>query len=174
MKLFLIGFMGSGKSYLSKKIAQRRNLDFIDLDNWIEEKAQLCIAEIFRQSGEVGFRDWETKALKAMQARDNIVVACGGGTPCFNNNMNLINKMGLSVYLRTPVSLLLQRLGSETAHRPLLAGKSAEELEDFVRYQLKKRTYFYEKAHLIFDQHSNNPEELDRLDSLISSHLKKN
>jgi shikimate kinase len=145
-KIFLTGYMGSGKSTAGKKLASRLNYSFIDLDELIEEEYQMTIPQIFSTKGEQEFRAMEHNTLKKVLERDNIVVACGGGTPCYYNNMELINGNGISVYLKMSADALVSRLMNAKVKRPLIANKNEEELRAFVNRQLEKREDFYHQA----------------------------
>ena len=145
-RIFLLGFMGSGKSTLGKQVANDLNYRFVDLDDWIENRTCKSISQIFEEDGEEEFRKLETESLEHLMNEENIVVALGGGTPCFNENMSLINNIGVSVFLDVSESVLVERLLGEQSHRPLLKNKSKEELQDFVSRLLGKRKADYLKA----------------------------
>ena len=153
-RIFLIGFMGSGKSYTGQKLARLLDLPFIDLDEYIEQQAGQSISRLFETEGEHAFRKRERDALQEMKHYKAAVIACGGGTPCFGNNMSWMNQNGLTVYLKAPVELLLRRLERETAHRPLLEGLDREELRQFIRQRLRQRAPYYEQASVVFEQQS--------------------
>jgi shikimate kinase len=154
MKYFLIGFMGSGKTYAGKRIAEELNLPFYDLDEYLEEKEGKKISEIFQSKGEDYFRQIERMCLRDFGIIGDAVIACGGGTPCFFDNLEWINKTGISIYLQTPVKLLVERLSKNQSERPLITGKSKSELREFVEEKLKERTEFYLKASIIYHQHN--------------------
>ncbi len=154
MKFFLIGFMGSGKTYVGKRIAQELDLPFYDLDEYIEEKEGKSISDIFQSKGEDYFRQIERMCLRDFGIIGDAVIACGGGTPCFFDNLEWINTIGVSIYLQTPTKLLVERLAKKQAQRPLIAGKSKSELKSFIEEQLKKRVAFYKKATIIYHQHN--------------------
>ncbi len=143
---FLIGYMGSGKTTVGKKLAAKLNFEFIDLDKFIETEYKKTIPEIFKQDGEQAFRSMETNALKKLIAKKNSVIACGGGAPCYYGNMELINDNGISVYLKLSVDALSNRLLNAKDKRPLIEGKSEKELKSFIIRQLEKRENFYNKA----------------------------
>jgi shikimate kinase len=145
-KLFLIGYMGSGKTTTGKKLASKLNFEFIDLDTFIETEYKKTIPDIFKQEGEEAFRSKENNALKKLLAKNNIVIACGGGTPCYYNNMELINNNGISVYLKLSIDSIVSRLLNAKDKRPLIDGKSENELKSFVMRQLEKRERVYNKA----------------------------
>lgn len=144
--------MGSGKSTLGKKLAAKLNLPFFDLDQLIEEQEGKTIAEIFSQHGEAYFRDLETTVLKqTINQHQGFVLALGGGTPIFNNNMELVNQNGTSVYLKYNAGMLSSRLLTAKQQRPLIAGKNEIELKQFVVDLLSQREPFYLKGKLVVE-----------------------
>lgn len=150
MRIFLIGFMGAGKSYVGRRLAELRQMDFIDLDDYIVEQAGKSIPEIFAQEGEMSFRLWEVKALRDLGNRDQLVIACGGGTPCFFDNLDWMNAHGLTVYLDVALPILQKRLQNEMAKRPLLADKTPDQLHDYLQSKLAERRATYEAARIIY------------------------
>lgn len=151
-KVFLVGFMGCGKSTLGKKLARKLNKEFIDLDDFIEEQEKLTINEIFEQVGEAGFRALENKWLKFVsQKYDNAVISCGGGTPCFNGNMNFMLEKGKVVYIQLPPKVLCDRLTNERQKRPLIAKLSDNELLEFIKTKLSERSPYYLQSSILFD-----------------------
>lgn len=154
MKFFIIGFMGSGKTYVGERIARELGIPFYDLDEYIEEKEDKSIKKIFEKKGEEYFRQLERKCLRDFGITGDAVIACGGGTPCFFNNLEWMNEVGISIYLQTPVKLLVERLSNDPAQRPLIANKSATELQNFVEKKLAERAPFYQKASIIYHQHN--------------------
>jgi shikimate kinase len=149
--LFLLGFMGAGKSYWGQKLALERGLPFYDLDQFIENQTGKTIPEIFESMGSHAFRQMEATQLRALEHLPPGIVAVGGGTPCFYDNMEWMNAQGLTVYIKVPVPVLLARLEKETAQRPVLAGKLGAELEQFVVQLLGERTVYYEQADLVLE-----------------------
>lgn len=146
-KVFLVGFMGCGKSTQGKKLAKALNKPFIDLDNYIEKKEELSIDEIFKNKGEAYFREKETEYLTQVIKRyPSSVVSLGGGTPCFNNNMVQILKAGTAIYLEMPAESLHFRLTQSESKRPLFSNKSAEEGLKFIQELLRIRIPYYERA----------------------------
>jgi shikimate kinase len=145
-KLFLIGYMGSGKSTVGEKLAAKLKYDFIDMDKFIETECGTTIPEIFADKGEAAFRAIENNALKKLIEKENVVIACGGGTPCYYDNVELMNKNGLTVYIKMSVDTLISRLSTGKDKRPLIANKSDKELKEFITRQLEKREDFYHKA----------------------------
>ncbi len=146
MKIFLIGFMGSGKSVFGKKLAKNLGLEFADLDELIEQRYRMTIPGIFTRFDEPLFRDLESKTLKDFIINDNFVLACGGGTPCFNNNMNIINESGISIYIKMNPGALASRLTKSKTKRPLIAGLTTEELYDKISGMLESREKYYSLA----------------------------
>jgi shikimate kinase len=157
--IFLIGFMGSGKTHEGKLLAENLGLPFIDLDTWIEEKEGQTIASIFSTKGEGYFRLQESQAIKDVyhflieqnhEDQDSLrfkgIVSTGGGAPCFFNNMDWMNQHGVTVWLDLPVEMLLDRLKKEKSKRPLLADKIDEELKAFITVKLNERNAFYSRA----------------------------
>lgn len=152
MRIFLIGFMGSGKSYTGKRIAQAMNFDFLDLDELITDNEQMSISQIFDQVGEKGFRKAEHSALLSCTSLDKIIIATGGGTPCFYDNLEWMKSNGIVIYLKASPNLLVSRLKGEVAHRPLVAGMEDRELLEFIQNKLEERSSYYEKSHIIYEQ----------------------
>lgn len=152
MQIYLIGFMGSGKSYTGRRLAQLLNRRFIDLDDWIEQKAGLSIREIFEQQGEAHFREAEAEAIRQMAGQPAAVVATGGGTPCFHQNMDWMNNHGLTVYLDTSQEVLFQRLKDGRDHRPLLRAMPDKDLRAYISHKLLERTPYYQQASIVYAQ----------------------
>jgi len=149
MRIFLIGFMGSGKSTIGRSLASVLNLTFIDLDSFLEEKYFKTIPQIFAEEGEEAFRRKERNVLEEVCAFDNVIVATGGGAPCFCDNIDLMNNSGYCVFLDVEINSLIKRLISSKTERPLIKGKSMDELRVYIGGLLAKRRPFYEKARYI-------------------------
>lgn len=150
--LFLVGFMGCGKSTLGKKLARKLEVPFLDLDDHIEEREKESIADIINNRGEAVFRLLEAKYLRNLPLKTPIVISCGGGTPIFHGNMALMKESGLVCYLKYPPKTLYQRLqDSDRSTRPLLTQLSDEELLRFIETKLAEREVVYEEAQLIYD-----------------------
>lgn len=147
MKIVLLGYMGSGKSTVAKLLASRLNLQPIDLDDYIAEQEKMGIPSIFASRGEIYFRLRESEYLKDIlhQERD-LVLALGGGTPCYANNMDLIRQNAESFYLKAGIPTLVERLLREKEQRPLIASFDDEKLEEFVAKHLFERRNFYDQA----------------------------
>lgn len=152
MKLYLIGLPGSGKSFLGKQLADDLKLPFIDLDKVIEREADMSISKIFSEKGEDYFRSLEATALRQQSKRAEFVMACGGGTPCFHDNINFINETGKSIFINTPVKEIINRLSvEEKQSRPLLAESDSNKLEEKLTSLLQKRIPFYNAANIVAD-----------------------
>ena len=163
MRIFLIGFMGCGKTTLGKKLAKHLNYNFIDLDSYIEKTTNKTITEIFENKGEKTFRIVEKESLMEICKKDNLVIATGGGTPCFFDNMQKILDSGKAIYLKMEIEDLLERLETEKNQRPLIENKSAKELENFIRNKLSEREYFYKKSNYILQGKSICEKEIQNL-----------
>lgn len=151
MRIFLTGYMASGKTTLGKAFAKACNLSFIDLDWYIEERMHLSVRDIFASRGEGGFRQLERNMLHEVSEFENVVVACGGGTPCFFDNMEIMNSRGITVFLDASQDVLFRRLKQAAANRPLVAGKSDDELRQTIAEGLERRMPFYSKAVIKLD-----------------------
>ena len=144
--IFLLGFMGSGKSHIGRLLSEHLCLSFLDLDHVLETYQGRKIADIFSKEGEIFFRNLETETLKNFGNSSYTVVSLGGGAPCFNNNMALVKQLGISFYLQAPAEVLAQRLFSERAHRPILHNTTEESFVGFIEGKLVERNPFYTQA----------------------------
>lgn len=145
-KIILMGFMGCGKSTIGRTLADKLGCKFVDLDDEIEKEAKKTISKIFESKGEAYFRRLESKVLKTTLARkEGMVLALGGGTPCFNNNLKLIAKFP-SFYIKCGIDVLAKRLKKEKAHRPVIVGQKSSELSSFISKKLSQRRVFYNQA----------------------------
>jgi len=160
MRIFLIGFMGCGKSTMGRTLAASLNLTFIDLDTFLEERYFRTIPQIFAEEGEDSFRKKERKVLEEVSAFDNVIVATGGGAPCFFDNMELMNDSGFCIFLDVEIESLVKRLIHAKTERPLIKGKSKEELLLFIEGLMQKRRPFYEKAKYILKGKEILPEQV--------------
>lgn len=161
MIISLIGYMGSGKSHVSKFLSKHLNFDLIDLDNAISLEEKREISEIFKKSGEIYFRKVEKQMLeKIVNSDKNIVLSLGGGTPVYYDNINTINEKTISVYLRAKIGTLAERLASNKAKRPLIAQLEDEELPEFIAKHLFERNAYYNQAQIIIDTDNKTPEEI--------------
>jgi shikimate kinase len=152
MRIFLIGFMGSGKSYWGSHLAAQLKFPFYDLDDVIATKENHPVAEIFTQSGEEYFRVKERETLEELiDNNSSMVLSCGGGTPCFFNNIEKMKKYGIVVWLNTHIDILLHRLIKEKESRPLMKNIPDEEMRTFIIRKLNERKIYYEQADVILD-----------------------
>lgn len=145
MRIFLLGFMGSGKTTIGKKLARTLGYAFVDLDKVIETRAEMSITQYFELHGEAAFRELERDCLQNEISSENVVVATGGGAPCFFDNMEWMNQNGATVYLMLSPKALASRLQGSTG-RPLLSGLQGVELSRFIETKLESREPFYKKA----------------------------
>ncbi len=143
--------MGAGKTTLGRQVAKDAGLMFYDLDWYIQNRMHRTVAQIFAENGEEGFRIVERNMLHEVAEFEDIVLSCGGGTPCFYDNMDYLNKQGDTVYLKASPEVLCTHLKMGKGVRPLLQNKSPEEVEKFVREQLLVREPFYSKARYTYD-----------------------
>ena len=164
MKIFLLGYMASGKSYIGKRLAERIDQKFIDFDAEIEKREKSTISEIFATRGEIYFRKLERNVLEEMIGLDaDAVVSLGGGTPCYGDNMELIKKMnnGTSFYLKLEVGTLTGRLELEKDHRPMISHlENKEDLEEFIRKHLFERGFYYNQSDHVIKCDSKSSEEI--------------
>ncbi|MFV8224715.1 shikimate kinase [Christiangramia aquimixticola] len=164
MKIFLLGYMGSGKSFIGNQLAESLGCEFLDLDNEIEKQCDMKISEIFTRKGEVFFRKAERKMLEKLLKFDSpAVVALGGGTPCYGNNMEMIKAEEdvASVYLKLNIENLKGRLLKEKDSRPMISHLETEELlEEFIRKHLFERGFYYNQSDYIVDCNSKTSQEI--------------
>ncbi len=155
MRIYLVGYMGCGKSTIGRKVADLLGISFVDLDKYIEERYFKTVPAIFAEEGEKGFREKERTALLEVSQFENVMVGTGGGAPCFFDNMEVMNKNGVTIYIAPDTDVLATRLLKSKTERPLIAGKSREELILFIEDALLKRAPFYEKAKIIIRGENN-------------------
>ena len=151
VRIFLVGYMGAGKTTLGKAFAKAMNLSFVDLDWYIEERFHKTISQLFVERGETAFRELERNALHEVGEFEDVIIATGGGTPCFCSNMDYMNGRGETVFLNVNQSVLFIRLKIASMNRPIIKGKSDEELKDFIKSSLEKRLPVYTQAKYVFD-----------------------
>jgi shikimate kinase len=163
MIIFLIGFMGSGKSTTGKKLAMRLGYAYLDTDSQIVSKFGMSVNEIFDRLGEEKFRDAEFRLLNELIRRKNIVVSTGGGLPCHGQNMEIINRHGISIYLKVSPSDLYQRLLTRKHKRPLIRDLSDADLKRYIEQKLAERESYYSRARHTVDGLHVSPDELIRL-----------
>ena len=164
--VYLIGFMGVGKTTIAKLLADKLKLPFYDTDLEIEKGENKSVSEIFKQEGELNFRMLETELLKQYNSKG--IVACGGGLSIHNNNMELINSKGISIYLKASANHLYNQLKDNKQSRPLITNLTNEELKLYIKKELKNRSPFYELAqHTILVDGKNKAEILREVNALI-------
>lgn len=159
-RIFFVGYSGAGKTTLGRAFARKHNLDFIDLDLFIEQRFHTSINKIFDERGEMGFRRLECNMLHEVGEIENVIISCGGGTPCFFDNMDYMLSKGIVVFLEPTEEALFRRLKVARDSRPLLRGKSDEELLQEIRKSCAERYPFYSRAHyrLLSDRLENHEE----------------
>lgn len=150
-RIYLIGYMGSGKSTVGKELASRLGWKFIDLDEVIIERSGLTIPEIFRRYGEHTFRQLESSALVSTVEMSQVIVATGGGAPCFNDNIDVLTANGLTIFLNGSIDTIVNRIRADSSVRPIVASKSKNELRSFIEDHLAARLTFYKQANITVD-----------------------
>lgn len=150
-RIILIGYMGAGKTTVGKALAAELGLRFYDLDWYIESRMRKTVAQLFAELGEEGFRRIERNMLHEVAEFEGVLISCGGGTPCFYDNMQYINQQGLTLYLKASPEVLYKHLKMGKSVRPLLLNKTPEEVQRFISEQLKAREQFYTRAQFTLD-----------------------
>ncbi|MBR6262060.1 MAG: shikimate kinase [Prevotella sp.] len=151
VRVIIIGYMGAGKTTLGKALSKELGIPFYDLDWYIESRMRRTVEQIFAENGEEGFRKIEYNMLHEVAEFEDVIISCGGGTPCFFDNMDYLNQQGETIYLKATPEVLLGHLKMGKVVRPLLKGKSQEEMKTFIEEQLEKREPFYNKARHTID-----------------------
>lgn len=164
-RLFLVGYMGCGKTHTGKRLAKKYHKDFVDLDAYIESRFFKTIPQIFAERGETGFRQLEHNMLEEVASFENVIISTGGGAACFFDNMDIMNACGETVYLKATPQGLFEYLKNDKQSRPLLQDKSDDELLQFITDALKVREPFYLKAKHVIDS-------MDESDVLFDQLLK--
>ena len=170
-RIILIGYMGAGKTTIGKALARHLGLPFYDLDWYIETRRHKTIPQIFSEVGEDGFRKIEHNMLHEVAEFEDVVISCGGGTPCFFDNIDYMNQQAQVVYLKATPQVLYEHLAMSKHERPLLKGKSSDELIDFITTQLATREPFYSKARYHFDVSV--MDNLDKVNTTVMQLLEK-
>ena len=161
MRIYLIGFMGSGKTHWGRSLSEKLGIRFFDLDEQVTEHAGKTIVEIFAQEGEEQFRLQEKDVLHIItESHESFVMACGGGSPCYFNNIEYMNQSGTSVWINAPLDVLFKRLVAEKDKRPLLKDLSDEQLKNFISKKFSGRKIYYEQANVTVDEE---PVQLENL-----------
>uniref|UniRef100_UPI003FED4C30 shikimate kinase n=1 Tax=Prevotella sp. TaxID=59823 RepID=UPI003FED4C30 len=150
-RIIIIGYMGSGKTTVGHALSQELGLPFYDLDWYIETRMHRTVKQIFDEKGEKGFRKIEHNLLHEVAEFEDVIISCGGGTPCFFDNIDYINRQGETVYLKCTTDVLYKHLKMGKTVRPLLLNKTPDEVKTFIEAQLKQREPFYAKAKHIVD-----------------------
>ena len=150
-RTIIIGYMGSGKTTVGHALSQELGLPFYDLDWYIETRMHRTVKQIFDEKGEEGFRKIEHNLLHEVAEFEDVIISCGGGTPCFFDNIDYINRQGETVYLKCTTDVLYKHLKMGKTVRPLLLNKTPDEVKTFIEAQLKQREPFYAKAKHIVD-----------------------
>ena len=166
-RIILVGYMGSGNTTVGKALSKATGMMFYDLDWYIESRMRKSVSQIFAERGEEGFRKIEYNMLHEVAEFEDVIISCGGGTPCFFDNMDYLNQQGDVVYLKATPETLYKHLLMAKMERPLLKGKSSEELIAYITEHLKERSQFYEKARHILDV--NVLDEYDKIQSSVAS-----
>ena len=172
-RIILIGYMGSGKTTVGKALSKETGMMFYDLDWYIESRMRKTVSQIFAERGEEGFRQIEYNMLHEVAEFENVIISCGGGTPCFFDNIDYLNQQGDVVYLKATPETLYKHLLMAKVERPLLKDKSPEELIAYITEHLKERTPFYEKARYtldvnVLDNYDKIAVSVERIKSLLS------
>jgi shikimate kinase len=162
MKIIVLGYMASGKSTIGKEISKKLDMNFIDLDVYISEQEKRSISEIFKTKGEIYFRKIEHTYLKELLNNEaDFVLSLGGGTPCYANNMELIqSSKAKSIYIQASIPTLVARLLKEKDTRPLVADLENEQITEFVAKHLFERRFFYEQAAILLNTENKSVQEI--------------
>lgn len=157
-KIVLLGYMGSGKSTIARGLSKVMQVQYVDLDQYIEEKTNLSVSALFEQRGEIYFRKIEHDLFVALlSSEESVIISLGGGTPCYANNHELLNQEGVaSIYLKASIDTLFKRLSLNKSKRPLIAGKTNEEMKEFIAMHVFERSFYYNQAkyNVIVDEKS--------------------
>lgn len=164
--IILVGYMCAGKTTVGKALAKELGRTFYDLDWYVEERFHKKVPQIFAEEGEARFRDLERRMLHEVAEFENIVLSCGGGTPCHFDNMDYMNSVAETYYLKATPETLIRHIAISRGERPLLKGKSPDELREFVSAQLAEREPYYEKAQHIVD--INVLDSFDKIKDIVS------
>ncbi len=172
-RIILIGYMGSGKTTVGKALSKETGMMFYDLDWYIESRMRKTVSQIFAEKGEEGFRKIEYNMLHEVAEFEDVIISCGGGTPCFFDNMEYLNQQGDVIYLKATPETLYKHLLMAKVERPLLKDKTPEELIAYITEHLKERAPYYEKAHYtldvnVLDNSDKIATSVERIKSLLS------
>ena len=160
-RILLVGFMAAGKTTLGKALARDLGLQFVDLDHYIENRYHCSVSQLFAERGEEAFRHIERNMLHEVAEFEDVIIATGGGTPCFFDNMDYMNAQGVTVFLDAAVDVIYTRLTIARTKRPLVAGKTSDELRQYITDMLERRNPYYTRAHHTFcADYLENPEQV--------------
>lgn len=170
--IFIVGYMGCGKTTFGRALARALNREFIDLDFYIEQRFRMSVAQLFATRGEDGFRELERSMLREVGEFSDVIISCGGGTPCFFDNMDYILSRGECVWLTTTPERIFSRVRTRLEKRPLLAGKSEAELMEFISGGMEARRQHYSRATMQCDSyHLENVRQIsDTVSAFLSQH----
>ena len=172
MNWFLFGYMGSGKSTIGKILSEKSGKKFVDMDEMIVQMEGMPITDIFKRKGEPYFRKLETKVLNELNVEENLIVSTGGGTPCFEGNLEFMNSNGVTIFFNTLLTDIIDRLKRGKAQRPLIAEKTEEELIEYVNHHLEARMDYYRSAHIIIDYPSRDEPRVSEILEIIENYIK--
>ena len=150
-RIIIMGYMGSGKTTIGKALSKETHIPFYDLDWYIESRMRKTVSQLFQERGEEGFRKIEHAMLHEVAEFEQVIISCGGGTPCFFDNIEYMNRQGQTVFLKASPEVLYQLLRMGKTIRPLLQGKTPQEVQLYIREQLKVREAFYTQARHTLD-----------------------
>ena len=173
MTIFIIGYMASGKTTFGRALARRTGMQHIDLDFYIEQRFHSTVRDIFARKGEEEFRRIECAMLREVGEMDNVVISCGGGTPCFGDNIDYMNSSGLTVCLQAADDIIADRIIQAGNKRPLMAGKSREEILRTLQEHMRIRKPFYDRARLVIsgNQLEDRRQIAETVDDFVKNHL---
>ena len=172
-RIILIGYMGAGKTTIGRQLAMALGLQFYDLDWYIEMRYHKKVSEIFAEQGEEHFRDLEQRMLHEVAEFEDVVISCGGGTPCYGDNMQYMNQQAETVYLKLTPETLCEHLMMGRTVRPLILGKTGDELQEYIRQSLEAREPFYSQAkHIVDVSLMDNFEKIEITINLLRKELK--
>ncbi|MCM1153434.1 MAG: shikimate kinase [Muribaculum sp.] len=173
MTIFITGYMASGKTTFGRALARRLGMEFIDLDFYIEQRFRKKIPEIFAEKGESEFRRMESRMLREAGEFNDVVISCGGGTPCHQSNMEYMNSRGLTVWLKADLECTLRRMRQASGKRPLLKDKNDDELREFVVAHMAQRILFYSQASVAInsEQLETRAEIAHTVEEFVAEHL---
>lgn len=173
MTIFIIGYMASGKTTFGRALARRTGMQHIDLDFYIEQRFHSTVRDIFARKGEAEFRRIEGAMLREAGEMEDTVVSCGGGTPCFGDNLEYMKSRGLTVCLQASEEVTADRIIKAGNKRPLMAGKSHDEIISTLREHMEARRPYYDRAHLIIsgDRLENKVQIAETVEDFVKNHL---